>query len=191
MTEHEHDLAKVAELHISPVIMFEIQACRTDYGKEMEDPCMVIAVAPTIPEPLDGEDKTVLGTAMRTLQILEMVSLLGTPPLSAAFALIAQGLREASNAEDRMKLLADAIAQQEMEMSPDQTEELRRQRTEDAAVGLGIGSHKKEDWEAISEEEKTLLEEKEKEKEEEIKKLDDLFDGNWEPPSDEDHPTGE
>ena len=128
---HEHDLRKVAEVHLSPSLMFEMRACTWDGAIEEGRLCAAVAFAPILPDK-DAEERVgqsmgqMAAAAIRSMMIMEMVSIMGSDNLSGIFQILCHGMRQVVDHQEMLLDMGEKIGKAELGLTKDQVDLLRK-----------------------------------------------------------------
>jgi len=172
---HEHDLKKVAEVHLSPSLMFEMRACTWDGAIEEGRLCAAVAFAPILPDK-NAEERVgqsmgqMAAAAIRSMMIMEMVSIMGSDNLSGIFQILCHGMRQVVDHPEMLLEMGEKIAESELGLTKEQVDLLRKS-TEGRA-----GSDMMQTLTELSDQMISKLDaEEESKKKEEIDNLDKLW----------------
>ena len=128
---HEHDLRKVAEVHLSPSLMFEMRACTWDGAIEEGRLCAAVAFAPIFPDK-DAEHRVgqsmgqMAAAAIRSMMIMEMVSIMGSDNLSGIFQILCHGMRQVVEHPEMLLEMGEKIGESELGLTKEQVDLLRK-----------------------------------------------------------------
>ena len=173
---HEHDLRKVAEVHLSPSLMFEMRACTWDCSIEEGRLCAAVAFAPILPDK-DAEERVgqsmgqMAAAAIRSMMIMEMVSIMGSDNLSGIFQILCHGMKQVVDHPEMLLDMGEKIGESELGLTKEQVDLLRKS-TEGQAGADMVQTLTNLSDQMISK----LDEEEESKKKEEVNNLDKLWD---------------
>jgi hypothetical protein len=129
--DHEHNLQKIAEVHLSPSLMFEMRACIWDGAIEEGKLCAAMAFGPILPDK-DAENRVgqamgqMAAGAIRSMMIMEMVSIMGSENLSGVFQILGHGMKQVVDHPEMLLTMGEEIADSELGLTKEQVDLLRK-----------------------------------------------------------------
>jgi len=175
--DHEHDLKKIAEVHLSPSLMFEMSACLYNKDSFVDGKmCAAVAFAPILPDK-DAENRVgesmgkMAAGAIRSMMIMEMVSIMGSENLSGIFQILGHGMKQVVEHPEMLLTMGEKIAEVELGLNKEQVDLLRKSAGD--APETEIVQNLMDLSEQMTEQ---LSSEEQSKKKEEVNNLDKLWD---------------